>query len=89
MKLAHAIYAGLLAAAIVLGWFGTKAKADSPAEALKSLVPVATRSTSGTPRPSPIRTKRALRRTMIARINAIFRLMDASRPDGSEPRCAR
>ena len=28
MKLAHAIYAGLLAAAIVLGWFGMKAKAE-------------------------------------------------------------
>lgn len=37
MKLAHAIYAGLLAAAIVLGWFGMKAKADSPAETLKLL----------------------------------------------------
>ncbi len=37
MKLSHAIYAGLLAVAIVLGWFGMKAKADSPAEALKLL----------------------------------------------------
>ena len=37
MKLSHAIYAGLLVAAIVLGWFGMKAKADSPAEALKLL----------------------------------------------------
>jgi phosphohistidine phosphatase SixA len=37
MKLAHAICAGLLAAAIILGWFGMKAKADTPAEALKLL----------------------------------------------------
>jgi phosphohistidine phosphatase SixA len=37
MKLAHVIYAGLLAAAIVLGWFGMKAKADSAAEALNLL----------------------------------------------------
>jgi hypothetical protein len=37
MKLAHAVYAGLLAAAIAVGWFGMKARADSPADVLKSL----------------------------------------------------
>jgi phosphohistidine phosphatase SixA len=37
MKLAHAIYAGLLAAVIAIGWLGMKARADSPADVLKSL----------------------------------------------------
>jgi phosphohistidine phosphatase SixA len=37
MKLAHAGYAGLLAAAIVLGWLGMQAEAEPPAEALRLL----------------------------------------------------